>query len=148
MQGGYFLGFVKDDGRLELDNRAAFLAYVRKFKGEEVELEIRKRRTKRSDRQNRAFHAMVTPWANEEGWAIDDLKRELMGEVFGRKEFTSPVTGEMSWTPLKFHTSKLTVQEFNLLMERAVEIAAGCGVILQLPDEYLAERKKRARAAA
>jgi len=141
---GVFVGVVSEAGTLTLDHRAAFLAYAKRFAGDEVEVELRKRRTKRSDRQNRALHAMLTPWANGEGWPIDDLKRELLCEVFGRREVTSPVTGQITYVPQQPHTSALTTVEFALLMDRAVEIAAGCGVVLELPDEYRAAKRTRA----
>jgi len=142
-----FLGFVTDSGDLTLDNRAAFRAYTKRLAGEEVEVEIRKRRTKRSDRQNRAFHACITPWALEEGHNIEDLKADILREVFGELEAVNAITGEVKKVLAEPHTSKLDTQKFAHLMERTVEIAAGCGVVLQLPDEYLAERKKKARAA-
>lgn len=142
---GTFVGFVEDDGRLTLDHKAAFLAFVKRFRGEEVELELRKRRTKRSDRQNKALHAMLTPWSHGEGYPMDELKRDLLIAVFGSQEVTSPITGEVVMVPTKPHTSQLTTAECAEFVGRVVEIAAGCGVILELPDEFKARKAKEAK---
>jgi hypothetical protein len=137
-----FRGMVSEDGKkLILDYPEAFKAYYARFKGDEVEVEIRKRRTKRSDRQNRAFHAMVMPWAKDEGHSIDALKRDLLAAIFGLSEKTSPLSGQP--IPNIEHTSDLDVQQFNELIERTMEIAASCGYVLEAPDEYKA-RKGRA----
>jgi hypothetical protein len=151
-----FRGYVHEDtgsyqwDPLELEK---FRAICRaKFKGQEVELEIRPRRQKRSVAQNRAIHAMLRPWC-EEGHYIDDLKRDLLKAVFGTHERVSPLTGEVELVPNKPHTSQLTVQEFSELVEKSVIIAAECGVILELPDEYKLRHplryppEKRKRAA-
>ena len=142
-----FVGFVDEHGKLTLDSPQAFKAFYSRMKGEEVEVEIRKRRTKRSDVQNRAFHACITPWAHEEGHNIEDLKRDILAAVFGELEVVNAITGEVKKVLAEPHTSKLDTVKFSILMERTVELAAGCGVILQLPDEYLAEKRKKARAA-
>ena len=132
-----FLGFVEPDGRLTLDHPAAFKAYIAKrLKGCEVELEIRTRRTKRSDRQNRGYHAMIAPWCQDEGHEPDELKRQLLMHVFGTKEVTNPLTGEVVLVPQKPHTSTLTVREFSDLIEQTLILAAECGVVLMAPDEY------------
>jgi hypothetical protein len=146
-----FVGFIGPDEKIALDHPAAFRAFKRRLVGEEVELSLRKRRTKRSDKQNRAFHACITPWSKDEGYPMDDLKRDLLIEVFGSREVVSPITGAVVLVPAKPHTSQLTTQEFALLMERTVEIAAECGVQLELPDEYKtrkAQEAKRGRRAA
>lgn len=142
-----FMGFVSEEGKLTLDSPAAFKAFYKRFAGYEVEVEIRKKRTKRSDAQNRAFHACITPWAAEEGHNIEDLKQDILREVFGELETVNAITGEVKKVLAEPHTSKLDTVKFSVLMERTVELAAGCGVILLLPDEYLAERKKKAKAA-
>lgn len=91
---------------------------------------------RRTSAQNDGFHAMITPWAKDEGHNVDDLKADLLGTVFGWAE--SPL-GHTK-VPLKPHTSHLTVEEFSELMNRSVDIAAGCGYILVLPSEYLASQ--------
>lgn len=142
-----FIGLVTEDGeKLILDFPKMFKAYYRRFAGHEVELEIRKRRLKQTDRQRKGFHAMITPWANDAGHQIDDLKFDLMGEVFGWSEKPSPLTGRQ--TPIKQHTSELTRDEYSTLIERTLEIAASCGYVLEAPNEYKERKKKEAKAAA
>jgi hypothetical protein len=99
-----------------------------------VELfEVPKRRTMA---QNDAFHSMITPWAKDEGHNVDELKRDLLGTVFGWAE--SPL--KETRVPLKPRTSSLTVEEFSELMTRTADIAADCGYLVQLPSEYSASK--------
>lgn len=104
--------------------------------GSDIVIEMFDLPRRRTVAQSDGFHAMITPWAKEEGHDIADLKRDLLGTVFGWVD--SPL-GETR-VPLKPHTSELTVEEFSELMNRTVEIAATCGVLLELPDEYNASR--------
>lgn len=153
-----FYGYAHETtGVYEWDplERQKFHGFVAaRFKGEELEIEVRKRRTKRSDRQNRALHGMLKPWCDE-GHYIDDLKLDILKHVFGTHERVNPITGEITLAANKPHTSQLTVTEFAELMEQAVILAAQCGVLLDLPEEYKAKhrskypvtREKRPRAA-
>lgn len=104
--------------------------------GTDIVIEMFQRPQRRSMAQNDAFHAMVRPWAKEEGWDIDELKRDLLGTVFG---WDGSPLGE-NRVPKEPHTSSLSKEDFAELMERTVEIAARQGVILQLPDEYNASK--------
>jgi hypothetical protein len=142
-----FLAFVDRDGTCTLDHPAAYRAFIRRLAGEEVEIEVRKRRTKRSDRQNRAFHACITPWALQEGHNIEDLKDDLLREIFGEREVVNALTGEVRKVLAEPHTSTLDTAKFAHLMERTVELAAGCGVILELPDEFNARKQAEAKRA-
>lgn len=146
---------VDDRGRVSLVHAAQAHAYLRKLReseGEELVAQFYPYRAKRSDRQNRGFHAMVSPWAKERGWAIDTLKQFLLGRVFGWLEFVDPQTGEVFKMLAEPHTSRLTVGQFCELIDGALEIAAEDGVILTAPDEYTraqeSARKREARKAA
>lgn len=143
-----FLGFVADDGKFKLDFPAQFRAYAgrKEFRGEEVEIEFRKRRTKRSDRQNRALWAALTPWAHELGYEPTELKNELMALLWGYEEAASPLTGELRIIPNKSRSSRLSTREMSELMEFAAVKAAETGYVMELPDEFKA-RKQAARAA-
>lgn len=141
-----FRGFVTDAGKLTLDHRPAFDAYVKRLAGHECEIEIRKRKAKHSDKQRRGFHAMVTKWAHDEGHRVDDLKYDLMGEIFGWSEQPSPLTGRV--VPLRPHTSELSQDDYNILIERTIEIAAGTGYICEAPSEYRERKEAAAKAAA
>lgn len=143
-----FIGMVTAEGKLLLDFPSQFKAYTKRLAGEEVELELRKRRTKRSLRQNSGFHAMVTPWARDEGHQIDELKRDLLAEIFGTEEYVSPVNGKVKSVPAKKHTSSLSVQEFCVLIEETMRIAAECGYILISPEEYTLAKEEALKQAA
>jgi hypothetical protein len=105
---------------------------------------IAKADEKRSDAQNRALHRMLEPWCAE-GHEIEDLKDDLLRAVFGERETVDAITGEVKKVLAEPHTSKLSKRKFSELMERAVHIAAECGVYLELPDEYR-ERTERKTA--
>ena len=71
---------VGEDGRVSFVHAPQARAYLRRLRqaeGEHLVLQIYPHRAKRSDRQNRAFHACITPWAKERGWEIDTLKQFL-----------------------------------------------------------------------
>jgi len=109
-------------------------------------------RTKRSDRQNRALHALLTPWARERGWTVDDLKTTMLGIAFGHIERVMPVTGEVVKVLAEPHTSRLDVTKFCFLIEEVLRVAAEDDFWLESPEEYRkakeAERKKAAKLAA
>lgn len=141
-----FFGFVNDDGKLLWDFPSQVKAFISTLKGCEIEVEIRERRKKRSLDQNAGFHAMITPWARDEGHNITELKRDLLGEIFGWSDVVSPLS--QNRTPKLAHTSELTVSQFSELIERTLDIAAGCGYVLVAPDEYKAAREKERRQKA
>ena len=144
-----FHGFCDDDGTFKLDFPSAFKAYVAKrFKGEEITIEVYKRRTKRSDRQNKFLHAALAGWARDLGYDIEDLKDALLEQVFGLREMVNPLSGEVKHALAQPHTSTLTTAQFSELCERMIEIAAGTGYIIELPEEFKARKAKEARRAA
>ena len=134
-----FTGFVSDAGKLALDYPAQMTAYLKHLAGNEVEVEIRKRRSRRSAKQNGGFHAMIAPWAKAKGHDVDDLKSDLMGTVFGWAEKRTLADNRV---PLRRHTSDLNTADFSELIDRTLQLAAECGVILEAPDEYTAKRRK------
>jgi len=116
--------------------------------GTALEIVVQEFQARRSDRQNRGFHAMVTPWAKERGWAIEALKQFLLKQIFGVLEFMDPQSGEVHEVLAEPHTSTLSVAKFSELIERTLELAAYDGVILQAPDEYRRQREQAAKKAA
>lgn len=144
--------------RIDAQGRASFVhggqahAYLRQFAGrEDIVAQFYPFRARRSDRQNRALHAMVQPWLlceARKGWSVDALKYWLLGEVFGRLECLDPKSGEVFLIPSELHTSRLSVGQFCELIERALEFAAEDGVYLLAPDEYRKAKEKAQRRAA
>ena len=104
--------------------------------GVSVIIEIFQVPQRRSAAQNDAFHAMIAPWARDEGHDVNDLKRDLLGTVFGWESSPLGYTN----VPLKPSTAALTVEEFSELMERTVIVASSNGYMLQLPSEYSASK--------
>lgn len=112
-------------------------------------------RTRRSDRQNRALHALLTPWAKARGWSVDDLKDTMLGIAFGHTERVMPVTGEVLKVLAEPHSSRLDVTKFCHLIEEVLRVAAEDDFWLESPEEYRKakeaaakqERRQKAKAA-
>lgn len=136
-----FIGVVQD-GTLRLDWRKQFDAYLAQFEGHEVEVEVRKRRSKRSTRQNRWMHAFLTPLAEHTGSTVEELKLIGLIALWGTHEV-------MGYTvPVHAHTSELNTAEFSDLCAWYQQKAAEVGVLILDPDEYRAAKKKAAERAA
>lgn len=144
-----FLGTVDQDGALHLDFPKQQLAYCKaKLAGQCVDVIVAPQGHAKSRRQEAGFHAMITPWAKSEGHAIDDLKRDLLRAIFGEREHTNPITGEIEMVLREPHTSALTRAQYSELIERTLEIGAECGVVLMAPNEYRELKEKAARKRA
>lgn len=154
-----FVGFVLEHAAVDVpwhellkpDFPRQLAAYLRRtLPGDEVCIDIYKRSARKSRDQEAGFHAMITPWARDEGHQIDALKRDLLIAVFGMSEKVSPLTKQP--IPHQQHTSTLTMAQYSELIERTLEIAAECGYILIAPDEWKRQqeqrRKKQARTKA
>lgn len=133
------------NGKLKLYDSVGFDAALRQFgEGEELELSIAQPEASKTRLQEKGFHAMITPWARKEGHAIEDLKRDLLAEIFGLREHVDIITGEVVKVLCESHTSTLSKRKYNELIERTLDIAAACGVVLVAPSEYK-ERKAQKR---
>jgi hypothetical protein len=142
---------IDAQGRVKFAHPGQAHAYLRRFAGTLIAAQFYEFRTKRSDKQSRAFHAMVKPWLHCEargGWTIEALKLWALGEVFGYVEFVRPTTGEVVRFPAEPHTSKLSMAQFAELIERTLEFAAEDGVLLTAPDEYRKAKEAAEKRAA
>jgi hypothetical protein len=143
-----FGAVVADDGSLIFDYPTQQRAYCRsKLIGQPVDVLIAPAGLMKSRLQECGFHAMITPWARQEGHRLDDLKRDLLGAIFGHIEHVNPITGEVVQVLAQPHTSKLSRAKYSELIERTLEIAAECGVLLEAPNEYRQRMAKKGRAA-
>lgn len=139
---GIFIGTVDESGRVHPDFPSKMHAFNREhFAGHEVEIEIRKRRSKRSLKQNAAYHAAIAPLADHLGYTTEELKLAMLGGCFGWRE----VSGAQ--LPIRFHTSDLTTEEFSDLMAYTNQIAAEAGILILDPSDWKREKKKQQRAA-
>lgn len=134
-----FRGFVDENGRFSLDFPLQFRAYVGRFKGEEVEIEFRKRRTKRSNQQNKYWWGVVIPLLAEHcGYSHDEMHEAIKAKFLG--------TEDMSRGLLRIgSTTKLSTLEFAELTDRVIVWAAGeLGVVIPQPEREPVKRKKAA----
>ncbi len=134
-----FRGFVDDAGKFALDFPLQFRAYVGRFKGEEVEIEFRKRRTKRSNQQNKYWWGVVIPLLAEHcGYSHDEMHEAIKAKFLG--------TEDMSRGLLRIgSTTKLSTLEFAELTDRVIVWAAGeLGVVIPQPDREPVKRKRAA----
>lgn len=144
---------VTEDGSLKFEFSQQQRAYCLKTFGAGgcVDVEIREHREKRTDRQNRAMWALLNAWCAEadQGWRPDDLKRAVMGEVFGRIEVKDPLSGEVRLEPARSSTSSLGITDFCKVIEAILELAATSepSVFLEAPDEYRIQKEKARKAA-
>ena len=130
------------DGKLAPTFSAAAHEAIRTYypEGTAVEYEVRPRLMHRTERQSRAFHAMVGYWAPKRGVAPDDLKKQLLGEVFGHIDVQRD--GEVVRELAEPHTAKLSVEKFVLLIDETLRLAAEDHVLLAAPDEYYTREKE------
>jgi hypothetical protein len=150
-----FLGYAHPSGKLDLDFPPQFKARVRELAGKdgaEVEITLSASGNNRTRRQEKGFHAMVTPWARKRGDRIAYLKQWLLAEIFGTHLFTVPGTDLAIEVLAEPQTSKLTRRQYCELIEGAMQLAAEKdGYYLTAPDEYRkakeAARKQVAREA-
>jgi len=56
-----FHGFVDDAGHFALDDRAGFVAYLQKFKGQEVVCSVKKKPRRQADKAMRYYRGVVIP---------------------------------------------------------------------------------------
>lgn len=146
-----FLGRVDDEGKVHLDFPAQQRAYCKaKLAGKCIDVIVCEQGALKTRLQEQGFHAMITPWARQEGHAIEDLKRDLLLAIFGTREYVNVLTGDVSLVLREPHTSQLSRTKYAELIERTLEIAAENGVILMAPHEYRKahERRKQSKATA
>ena len=139
---------VDSQGRVSFAHPAQARVYLRQFAGQCIVGQFYEHRTKRSDRQNKAFHACITPWAKARGWEVDTLKQFLLKKAFGTLEFTDPETGEVIAVLAEPHTSKLSVSQFVHLIDETLRLGAEDGQYLLVGDEYTKAKRAADRQAA
>lgn len=139
------IGVVRDDGsKLDFDYPDDYREHIKQLAGHEVEIEIRKRRSTRSDRQSRWMHSFLRPLAKRLGTTLEELK--LIGLVANWG--THDVMGFT--VPVKPNTSKLNTEEHADLCEWYVQKAAELDppFLILYPEEFKREKKKQQKKAA
>lgn len=133
-----FIGTVRDDGsRMDFDYPSDYRKYIQQFAGHEVEVELRKRRSKRSARQNAWLHSFLIAFAEHCGYSLAEFKLVGLVAVFGTTEI-------MGYTvPAEAHTSTLNTEQFSDLCEWFVQKAAECDFLVLYPEEFKRQKKRR-----
>jgi hypothetical protein len=121
-------------GELHVHDRQGLRRALAAFpEGTVVTLSIATPTQKRSDQQNRFWHGFVIPAFSERcGYEFEEMKDILALKLLPR-EIVDFESGEVRIVP--GHTSKLTVAEFNDLIERAQRWGAELGVIVPDPEK-------------
>ena len=141
---------VDERGHVRFAHPAQAHAYLRaKFAGQAIVAQFYEHRAKRSDRQNRAAHALIVQWIAQSealrGQSIEDVKQWLLSRAFGWHEIVDGTTGEVIKVLAEPHTSKLTVGQFCEFIELILNLAAEDGVVLTPPDQYRTAKEKERR---
>ena len=104
-----------EDNILKLNDREGFREYVQTFDGKEIELDLRKRKSERSLRQNRYYWGVVVPIFGEH-WGLDrEETHQLLGTTHLKKKIT--VEGGQEFTVVRSTTS-LSTADFEEYMSK------------------------------
>jgi hypothetical protein len=111
---------------------------LRKFKGEPVEVVIRKPTSKRTLDQNAYLHAEPFPIIAEYvGCSVEDIKYDLMGEKWGWKP---SALDPNRMVPVQPSTSAMTVEQCAEFIDWLIPFAAQkFGCVIRYPNEWAHE---------
>lgn len=141
-------GFAHVGGKLTLDFKTAFTAWISKLAGDsgaEVVIFVADKAWLKTRQQEKGYHAMITPLAREKGWSIRELKDYFLGEIFGYTK--SMITGKEIL--VEAHTSDLSKRKYSELIERTMEIAATeFEFWLEAPSEWKERHEQEREQAA
>ncbi len=122
-----FTGII-DKGKLILDQPQRYLVHLAKHEGKRIELVLRKRRSKRSDSQNRWYWGVcVEILANHCGYDSDEMHEAL------KIKFLSNHQEDEKGLMRVGSTARLTTDEFIAYTNRVVRWAAE-SLSVYIPD--------------
>ena len=102
-----FLGAIDARGRVLLDRPIDYGRWLMTLAGQRVEVVVRKRRTQRSDRQNRAYFGLVVALLAEHcGYTPDEMHEALAWKFLGLEN-----AGDL--LPRRRSTASLSTSEFE-----------------------------------
>lgn len=141
-------GFAHVGGKLTLDFPTPFKKWIAKLAGEtgaEVVLFVADKAWLKTRQQEKGLHAMLNPIVVEKGWPIADVKRYMLGKVFGYTK--SMIDGTQIL--VEPHTADLSKQQYSQLIEGCLEIAAeDFEIWLEAPSEWKARKEQERKQAA
>jgi hypothetical protein len=123
-----------ENGKLNLRNRKQLAEELKQFEGKDVEITIERKRSKRSDNQNRYWWACMTLLSKHFGYTKNEM-HEIAKYMFLKGEKVNETTGEI-FEYLRSST-ELTKTEFASMTDNLIRWAAEHGVVLPLPNEQI-----------
>lgn len=123
-----------ENGVLKLRNRKQLSEDLKQFEGKDVEITFERKRSKRSDNQNRYWWACMTILANDMGYRKDEM-HEICKFMFLKAEKVNEATGEV-FEYLRSST-ELNKMEFADMTSNLIQWAAEHGTVLPLPNEQM-----------
>lgn len=134
------VGLVQD-GIFRPDYERDHADFLATLEGEEVEAIYRKKRSKRSQRQNRWMHSFLRPLAAHLGYSLAQLKLMGLVAVFGTEK-----VGDYT-VPIEPSTAELNTTKCAELCEWYVQMAAELDppFLILYPEEFKREKRKRER---
>lgn len=122
------------DGKLNLRNRKQLAEELKQFEGKDVEITIDRKRSKRSDNQNRYWWMCMTLLSEHFGYSKNEM-HEIAKYMFLKAEKVDEKSGEI-FEYLRSST-ELTKTEFASMTDNLIRWAAEHGVVLPLPNEQI-----------
>lgn len=123
-----------ENGVLKLRNRKQLSEDLKRFEGKDVEITFERKRSKRSDNQNRYWWACMEILGKELGYRKDEM-HEICKFMFLKAEKVDEKTGEV-FQYLRSST-ELNKMEFADMTSNLIQWASEHGIILPLPNEQL-----------
>lgn len=123
-----------ENGVLKLRNRKQLSEDLKRFEGKDVEITFERKRSKRSDNQNRYWWACMEILGKELGYRKDEM-HEICKFMFLKTEKVDENTGE-AFQYLRSST-ELNKMEFSDMTSNLIQWASEHGIILPLPNEQL-----------
>lgn len=125
-----FTGKVTDEGKILFDRPRDFREYMDTLRRNNVQVVVRRYRSKRSNEANRYYWGCVVALMAEEfGYTKDEL-HEVLAMKFLRIE-DCPITG----VPRRKRTPNCDTKEFSEYVDACIRLAAEHGIHVPAPDE-------------
>ena len=130
-----YFGSVDESGIMKIRDRKGFDKYVSLFRGKDVEILVRRKKSRRSVEQNALWWVYMTILSKDIGYTKDEI-HEICKFKFLQKEKVDEKTGEI----FKYlgSTAKLSKVEFmDLVAELQQWSVETFGIVLPSPDEQI-----------
>lgn len=122
-----YTGTVDELGTLKIINRRQFDESLKSFAGKEVEIIVQRKKSRRSDPQNKYYWAVVVTECQQgfrelgNDWSKEQV-HDFLKTNYNYREVVNESTGEVLRYPLS--TARLTKSEFSEMIEKIIRFAA------------------------